>query len=191
MVLDDVVSALKERLTLNRNMEIDGRIESYICEKNIIDTLKELFDVVIPPKRFWYDCMIQNLPINIKLSDLKSADNISSKKGMLYTLTGMVAEKEDFEYMHKLLFSNLKNGYDYYFLIINKVNTNDIFWNSLKRIKTLVPNGNNLPFQCDWSKNRQFSNRTEEESSSYILNTYEESLKKRAKAYTSFLTNKG
>jgi hypothetical protein len=191
MVLDDVVSALKERLTLNRNMEIDGRIESYICEKNIIDTLKELFDVVIPPKRFWYDCMIQNLPINIKLSDLKSADNISSKKGMLYTLTGMVAEKEDFEYMHKLLFSNLKNGYDYYFLIINKVNTNDIFWNSLKRIKTLVPNGNNLPFQCDWSKNRQFSNRTEEEASSYILNTYEESLKKRAKAYTSFLTNKG
>lgn len=52
-----------------------------------------------------------------------------------------------------------------------------------KEIKTLVPNGNNLPFQCDWSKNREFSNRTEIEAMRYILDIYIKSWDKKVKGY--------
>lgn len=41
-----------------------------------------------------------------------------------------------------------ENNKDYYFLVINKTNNADIFFNSLKMLYELIPNGNNLPFQC-------------------------------------------
>ncbi len=84
---------------------------------------------------------------------------------------------------HKMLIQELKIGYDYYFLVINKNNTKDCFYTSLKRIKVLVPNGNNLPFQCDWSKNREFSDRSEIEAMKYILNIYIQSWDKKVKDY--------
>ncbi|MDC8917515.1 hypothetical protein [Metamycoplasma hyosynoviae] len=56
------------------------------------------------------------------------------------------------------------NNRDYYFLVINKENNRDIFFNSLKKLYELNTNGNNLLFQCVWNKNREKVNRTYEES---------------------------
>ena len=51
---------------------------------------------------------------------------------------------------------NLKYKKDYYFVVINKDNTNDIIVNSIKGLTVLTPNINNMPFQVCWNKNRKF-----------------------------------
>jgi len=51
---------------------------------------------------------------------------------------------------------NKNNKKDYYFIVINKNNYNDIIVNSLKGLTILSPNINNLPFQICWNKNRNF-----------------------------------
>ena len=67
--------------------------------------------------------------------------------------------------------------------LMDKNNINNSYWTSLKRIDKLVSNGNNLPFQCNWSKNRIFSNRTETEAMEYILKTYINSWDKKTDGY--------
>jgi hypothetical protein len=51
---------------------------------------------------------------------------------------------------------NYKHKRDYYFLVVNKKNTSDVIINSVKGLKTLTPNINNLPFQINWGRNRYF-----------------------------------
>ena len=80
-----------------------------------------------------------------------------------------------------------ENNKDYYFLIVNKNNLNDIFWTSLKQISQLTPNGNNLPFQANWAKNKQRKNRNFIEAKKFILTTMGKSFKLRANVYTQFL----
>jgi hypothetical protein len=65
--------------------------------------------------------------------------------------------------MSNILFNSLKdkkynmnNKKDYYFIVLNKTNTNDIIINSVKGLTILTPNINNLPFQVCWDKNREF-----------------------------------
>ena len=65
--------------------------------------------------------------------------------------------------MSEILLSKLKSKKlnriskkDYYFLVLNKLDTNDIIINSLKGLAVLTPNINNLPFQVCWNKNRLF-----------------------------------
>ena len=75
---------------------------------------------------------------------------------------------------------------DYYFLVINKTQAGDVFWTSLKRLPELTPNGNNPPFQCNWSKNRQHIERTQQEAEAYILGVLRQTFVLRAKALESF-----
>jgi hypothetical protein len=65
--------------------------------------------------------------------------------------------------MSTILFDKLKNKKynncnkkDYYFLVLNKLNTNDIIINSIKGLNAISHNINNLPFQVNWSKNKNF-----------------------------------
>lgn len=176
----------------------DGRINSATNENIVLDKLSTRFKshMYIPPSRWWYDFAIplQNkLFVNLKISDLSnnSADNCSSKHGMGYALCGIENLPKNWQEFHQILASVLANettlGYDYFFLVVNKNNTSDCFWTSLKSIKTLIPNGNNLPFQCDWSQNRYFSGRRDIEATKYILKTYIKSWEKRANGYPSIL----
>ena len=66
--------------------------------------------------------------------------------------------------MSELLFIKLQekcynkvNKKDYYFIVLNKLNQNDIIINSVKGLTTLKSNINNLPFQIKWNKNRIFN----------------------------------
>jgi hypothetical protein len=75
---------------------------------------------------------------------------------------------------------------DYYFLIINKNDTNDVFINSLKQVSTLQANGNNLPFQIKWCDNKVMIAKSFDESKKLLLETLGKSIKLRADAYISF-----
>lgn len=87
----------------------------------------------------------------------------------------------------KELNQNMKeNSKDYYFLIINKDDPKDIFATSLKSLQSIVPNGNNLPFQAKWDDNRTPIERSFSEAKSFILSKFEASLKLRADAYLLF-----
>lgn len=187
--LNDIVDFLKENPVILKNENDDGRINSAINEQEILNCIFAKFHKVsIPKMRAWYDFAIYDKSetfVNIKISDLdnSSADNCSSKLGMGYALCGKKNMPIRWDNFHKMLADELKIGYDYYFLVINSNDSRDCFWTSLKRIKTLVSNGNNLPFQCDWSKNREFSDRTEVEAMRYILSVYIESWDKKIVDY--------
>lgn len=174
----------------------DGRGESSESEENFRTALKKhleensLFRAVPAPPRYWYDIAIYYedffIPVNIKLTDKKQADNVSSKLGLFYALTGIRPENVKGINYWKSYNEKLAENYDstcntdYYFIIYDK-NTENICINSLKRINKLTPNGNNLPFQCNWGdhENRSYSTRNKEEQCKYLMDIYIQSWKKR------------
>lgn len=190
--LDSIVSYLKNNPVTLSNNNADGRINSAENEDEILDRICEAnFGVSIdrPTIRAWYDFSITSnygeIFVNIKVSDLSNtaADNLSSKQGMGYALTGIKNIPDNWKKFNEIVSRNIKSGYDYYFLIINKVDSSDVFWTSLKRIRRLQANGNNLPFQCNWASNREWSNRSEEEATEYILSVYIDSWNKKINGY--------
>lgn len=75
---------------------------------------------------------------------------------------------------------------DYYFIVINKENTNDIIVNSCKGIATITPNINNLPFQVCWNKNRKFIYRPIK----HVISDFIKGIKKSKPSWKeSFLSN--
>ncbi|MDD1372294.1 hypothetical protein [Metamycoplasma hyosynoviae] len=186
-ILNFIVDLLKKQNFSLNNKNKDGRINSANSESIIIkqiannDEFKQFLTknnliAKIPNIREWYDFLIFNedntffCPINLKISNLNlnSSDNLNCKIGMYFCLTGKIpAFSNEINWSNFLikLYSNMEdNNRDYYFLVINKENNRDIFFNSLKKLYELNPNGNNLPFQCVWNKNREKVNRTYEES---------------------------
>ena len=185
----------------------DGRIDSQENERQISHAL-ELYAISqqwpknhglqleVAPPRHWYDFAVRGpnglfLPVNVKVSTLKTSDNLSSKEGVFFALTGIdpksvnIATWERFcEGVAQHLGASPET--DYFFLIIGKNRPGDVFWTSLKRIEELVPNGNNPPFQCCWARNRQHSQRTTEQAQQYILDVLRETFRLRARALHSF-----
>ncbi len=176
---------------LNYSTTGDGRLDSAESEFVVIDHLVDLFDesdikVEKAPPRHWYDVAFKvgekTLYANVKITSGLQADNVSSKLGLFYTLTGILpTDVKDVRLDHwgpynKKLLENLDYNCDadYYFVVYFKRSENFLV-TSLKRIQTLTPNGNNLPFQCKWSDNDIFSTRTPEEQSKYLMDTYYDS----------------
>lgn len=158
----------------------------------------------ITNNREWYDFSIESddtsihnifMPVNIKISDISKggSDNLSCKMGIFYALTGCVpssimvnnktglSNEQDWGIFFKLIDEKMATNKkkDYYFLIINKADTSDIFWTSLRKLETITPNGNNLPFQCNWKKNRQRVHRSYIEAREFILVCFKSSIEKR------------
>lgn len=193
-LLNEIVEFLKKQnLNLSKNSP-DGRINSALNEDEIINILSSKFIIERPDTRDWYDFSFKQndnfYPVNIKISTTKTADNLNCKLGIYYALTGESDNCDNgvnWETYFAALSKNIKeNSKDYYFLIINKDNTKDIFATSLKCLTKLVANGNNLPFQAKWDDNRTLTNRSFNEAKSFILSNLGESLKLRADAYFLF-----
>lgn len=173
----------------------DGRINASINEDEVIKTIQGKFDIELPPPRHWYDFAIKDkdglIPVNIKITSTATADNVQCKLGMYYALTGKWPEfanekpwGEYFSILRKDLSTNKTK--DYYFLIVSKKNPKDVFSTSLKQINTLVANGNNLPFQCNWGNNRATFSRTHDDAIKFLLGTFYESIKLRANILSEF-----
>ena len=109
------------------------------------------------------------LPVNIKTTTTLSYDNTGNLAMCVYAYTNEyldIHKSKSYENgkMSDILYYKLKNKEynknnkkDYYFIILNKTNTNDIIVNSIKGLSILTPNINNLPFQVCWNKNRIFN----------------------------------
>jgi len=157
------------------NQSDDGRINSCIDEENIITLLiKKFGDKIKKPKiRMWYDILAFDyiygwLPINIKTTTTLTCDNTGNLAMCVYAYTNKILDiYRDKTYengiMSTILFTKLKkkeyninNKKDYYFIVLNKLDTNDIIINSIKGLSILTPNINNLPFQICWNKNKVF-----------------------------------
>lgn len=166
----------------------DGRINSILNEDEVLKIIERKFNIETPQARDWADFYINKTPVNIKITTTNTADNASSKKGLYYALTGEIyVGNGQWDNYLKLLKENLKETEkDYYFLVINKEDTNDVFINSLKNISSLQPSGNNLPFQIKWCDNKKLNPKSWVATKKLLLNTLGKSLRLRADAFVSF-----
>lgn len=173
----------------------DGRINASINEDEIITAIKGRFDIELPPPRYWYDFAIKNggekIPVNIKVTSTSTADNVQCKLGMYYALTGIwptFANEMPWGEYFSLLKKGLstKTDKDYYILVVSKKTPSDVFCTSLKQIQTLVANGNNLPFQCNWGNNRKPQSRTHDAAVKFLLGKFYDSIKLRANILDEF-----
>ncbi len=195
-LLVEMVEFLKKQNLQLSNQSRDGRINSAFNEDEIFKLLESNFLINHPNMRDWVDFSFYEnnvfYPVNIKVSATKTTDNLNCKLGIYYALTGKIPPFNNgvsWEIYFKTLSENLEsNSRDYYFLIINKDNPSDVFATSLKSLESILPNGNNLPFQAKWDNNRKLINRDFESAKAFLLGTFEESLKLRADAYLHFRT---
>ena len=145
----------------------------FSTEDDVIKLLIEKFgDKIKKPKiKMWYDFLAFDymygwIPINIKTTNTITNDNTGNLAMCVYAYTNEILDfHKSYEncMMSEILFKNLKNKKyntnnkkDYYFLVLNKTDKNDIIVNSVKGLTIFTPNINNLPFQVCWNKNRSF-----------------------------------
>lgn len=211
-ILPQIINFVKNaKLNLNvPTLSQDGRVNSSLQEKIVTDFIQNSADIklllnnyqlqlLIPEEREWFDfCIFDNkyeifIPVNIKISALKTADSVSSKKGLYFACTGVLPYNnsygfDDLEDSFKTnkwteFYKKLKRDVDkhterdYYFLIVNKNNSEDVFLTSLKTLKIISPNGSNLPFLCNWDLNRERVFRSHKESRKFLLQKFYDSLK--------------
>lgn len=167
---------LKENEIICSNQLSDGRNNSNFDEETIIKILKEYLGdrLWIPKARHWFDFSVKDyqfgwLPINIKSTTTKTADNAGNIAMCVYALTNEklnIRKNYTNGPMADILFTKLQNkeynyiiNKDYYFVVVNKNNTCEIIVNSIKGLKKINPNLNNLPFQIKWSVNKNYHYR--------------------------------
>lgn len=184
----------------------DGRLNSQENERQISNALRLFthsndwfagtgYGIDVAPPRFWYDFSVRGqdffVPVNVKVSSFKSADNLSSKEGLFYALTGVdpgtvsINSWERFcGVMAECLGGNA--AADYFFMVVNKAAPGDVFWTSLKSLEILRSSGSNPPYQCKWSENRNRVDRNFEQARTFLLTTLKESFVKGADPLLSF-----
>lgn len=194
-------------LTLSSNRG-DGRNDSAENERELSLALQlyasasEWFQdnglrIEVARARYWYDFLVRNedetlwIPVNVKVSSLQGNDNVSSKEGLFYALTG-VRPIGPLTYNWDRYCANLADNLgadrraDYYLLVVSKATVGTVFWTSLKQLEAVTSNGNNPPFQCNWARNQKRVERSFEDASAMLLSALRETFRLRADAYLSF-----
>ncbi len=197
----------------------EGRFVSVANEGQVIAALQRYFDrsegvaethkLVIPKGRHWFDFALEDagggfIPVNIKSTEGKSADNCGSKEGVFFSLTGRLpsaSQCRDYETYFAYLRSGLLEALadpalqdrDYLFLVCLKSRTGPprFFVQSLRSIGTLTANGNNPPFQCAWARNQTRVLRDFKDGARTVLEAYQASMGQRAAQYERFMTELG
>ena len=170
----------------------DGRTDSNVGEERVISALQdEASDRgwVIKSSNFsrtdnrsWYDVKINGHYCNIKISRCNgNADNANAKKAIYYFITGdegsNVTSRESVFFQRLKEKENPDEERDYFYLIVNKSDTGDVFFVSLKGLETCSPNPRNMPFQVVWEKNRTTVKRTWDEAREFLLGKYADCFK--------------
>lgn len=173
LIMYNIQEYLKTINFIFANNNQDGRINSCLDENNIIDLLikKYTYRIKKPSIRMWYDILVYDymygwLPVNIKTTTTLTCDNTGNLTMCVYSYTNEILNLDKYYEngeMSRILYQKIKekkynknNKKDYYFIILNKNNNKEIIVNSVKGLTTLTPNINNLPFQVNWSKNKNF-----------------------------------
>ena len=181
-LLNEIIKNIEREIELIETEE-DGRVNSMLSEKNILKLIESYCGKerikFIPHSNFrsWYDFALEYegkfVPVNIKISKCNSCDNVSSKEGMLFAITGLMPNSSNcrnWNVFNKTLADNRNKELDtdYYFIVINK-KTKEVFPMSLLSANSLIANGNNLPFQINWGKNKTISEKNRKESIKYVF----------------------
>ena len=175
LIMYKIQKYLKSKAIQFSTQNEDGRINSCMDEDVVIKILIETFGNKIkkPKIRMWYDILAYDymygwVPINIKTTTTTTSDNTGNLAMCVYAYTDEILDiYSDTSYengkMSEILFDKLKKKEynnspkkDYYFIVMNKTDSSDVIVNSVKGLSVLTPNINNLPFQVNWSKNRDF-----------------------------------
>ncbi len=175
LIMYKIQSCLKLQVFQFSTHSDDGRINSCLDEDAVIKLLIDKFGdkIIKPNKRMWYDILVYDylygwIPVNIKTTTTMTSDNTGNLAMCVYAYTDAILDihrNKTYENgkMSAILFEKLKNKKyntrnkkDYYFIVLNKINKEDIIVNSVKGLNILTPNINNLPFQICWNKNRIF-----------------------------------
>jgi hypothetical protein len=182
---------------------LDGRTNSSLDEDIIVDILKNskfAKHIIIPKIRYWYDMIVYDkiygkIPVNIKSTTLKNADNVGNLAIAVQSYTNYnlnLREKCDNGKASKILYEYLKKGKintnikkDYFFLVFNKNKPNDIYINSVLGLKKLTRNNNNLPFQVKWKDNKNYENKSITEK----VEIFKKTIKGKLTWRTEFLLN--
>ena len=157
----------KEHIIFNKQSD-DGRINSALNEINILNVIKNFhnddYNIFIPSSRWWFDFALVNktdenkyIPINIKITTTKTADNSAGYSSLAYALTNLEM-KFNKQYNNSII-KDIKfeeTERDYWFLVID-LTTKNIILNSLKGLDKITGNKCNLPFQIRWSDNKFYN----------------------------------
>jgi hypothetical protein len=145
--------------------EDDGRLSSAVKEKPylkaLVENLPTGFKTEMPKARFWYDIIINGIPVNLKLTTGK-ADNAFNKKAVNATLAcgGSITTNQntDFNAFYENLKKCSKNernlATEYHYLAIHK-NTGEILLKPLLDIHSYKTNPSNI-MQINWKN--EFNN---------------------------------
>jgi hypothetical protein len=192
--LTEAVNYLSGLVTINEDHE-DGRVNSIADEETVIVLLEEKYgdNVERPKAREFFDVRLFGHPVQIKSSSYSkgASDNFSSKAAILYALTtlteGEVMSVRGWEKFESSLlqFANEDNDRDYYIISVNK-DDSSVHLSSLKSLKKLTPNGNNLPFQIQWKNNIETVDRTFEDAYRFIIGAYKSSVQKKISVHSLF-----
>jgi len=184
----------------------DGRVNSQENERQISHALRlfthsndwfkhEGYTLEVAEARYWFDFCVRGkdlfIPVNVKVSTFQSADNLSSKEGLFYALTGVdpkTVNINSWEHFCQHLADNLGRdpNADYFFMAVSKTDPGDVFWTTLKNLKVLRSSGSNPPYQCQWAANRERQERTPQEAAHFLLTTLRQSFVKGADPLLSF-----
>lgn len=196
-ILYEVSQHLSEKRLALPSTGADARSDSAVAEGTIVTSLlnagnKEwgIYSPNVDSKnnRSWYDVKIGDLFVDIKITTLDTRDNTNAKAAIFYLLTGLDLDNFVLKTQEKYYFKDLKTyeipdeHRDYYYLVINKRDTTDIFPVSLKGIKDIAPNPSNPPFQARFDNCREPVQRTWEEAKNFLLNVWAESVQRKIKS---------
>jgi hypothetical protein len=152
---------------------------------------------VEPSPRHWYDFLIRSdddtvwLPINLKVSSCLGRDDLSSKEGLFYAVTGIRPQDvqiRGWDNYFGQLASHVKLfgcAADYYYLVVDKSSIDSeqsVFWTSLLQLQRVHPNGNRPPFQCNWSENRERATWSRQRAIGNLLTALNATVELRAEA---------
>lgn len=192
-ILLEIVKWLKEyNIIISDAVEGEGRVGSLKDEGSIKEALmnspfKDKIEKQSTRKCGDITVLDYNgdiLVVNIKTS-LGGTDNCFSKCGIVYALTSLKLEQlpfsMDFEKMNNLINENKADipNKDYWFLCVNKHNSNEVMVRGAKQIKNWVVNINpsNI-LQVNWKKEKECEavSRTWDEAYNEIIGKVKQSL---------------
>jgi hypothetical protein len=105
----------------------------------------------------------------------------------LYALTSLPEDQVNIQRWSKfeealLNYSERDNGRDYYIFVLDK-GTGNVYLTSLKSLRSLTSNGNNLPFQIKWAENLEPEQKSFEEAKKLIIGAYKKSVTAKINAH--------
>lgn len=191
------IKTIARSIVVNKS-NCDGRIDSAIKETEFLNELKRIllekyptWDVLISPPRASCDIIINNIRINLKLTECKSSDNSVNKQSIYYSITGLTKYPYSSNWNEFLDCLNkakkdqhIKKQRDkqteYHYLVKNKL-TGDVILKPIFDIHTYVSNSSN-DLQINWKNEFKHSNYQTEDKNylakvQSLLNCIQKSVK--------------